>query len=179
MTIPLGITKRSSLNLGWGKCSVWLVDQWVPPSLCAYVCLSFDSTLRALIWLSLLHVQLLCSFEAWTYWLYCLILLIVLTYWLSLLYDYFAHSDSYIIIVHWLYWHVDYIDCFSYLLMPSGFSCCIIILLSLTCIFSFLCILFILVWLILFIVYYLIYLNILFILVIYLSCLSYSCLACV
>ena len=127
MATPLGITKRSSLNLGWGKCGVWLVDQWVPLSLCAYVCLSFDSTLRALIWLSLLHVQLLCSFEAWTYWLYCLILLIVLTYWLSLLYDYFAHSDSYIIIVAYLTHHdiliffaIYYLDnlwaCYSFLL---------------------------------------------------------------
>ena len=51
-------------------------------------------------------------------------------------------------------------------------SCCMIILLSLTCIFSFLYILFILTWLILFIVYYLVYLNILFIFVIYLFCLS-------
>ena len=51
-------------------------------------------------------------------------------------------------------------------------SCCMIILLSLTCMFSFLSISFVLAWLILFIVYYLVYLNILFILVIYLSCLS-------
>ena len=84
-----------------------------------------------------------------------------------------------VIIVHWRCSHVDYIDWFSYILLHSDSSCCMIILLSLTCIFSFFYISFILVWLILYIVYYLVYLNILFILVIYLSWLSYSCLACV
>ena len=69
--------------------------------------------------------------------------------------------------------HVDYIDWFSYLLLHSDSSYCIIILFSFICIFSFLYISFILTGLILFIVYYLVYLNILFILVIYLSCLSY------
>ena len=48
MVTPLGITRGSSLNLGWGKCGIWVVDQWVPTSLCAFVCLTVDYTLRDL-----------------------------------------------------------------------------------------------------------------------------------
>ena len=62
-----------------------------------------------LISLSLMHVWLLYSFEAWTYWLYWLILLFILTYWLSLLYDYSAHLDMYILVVAYLIHH-DMID---------------------------------------------------------------------
>ena len=32
-----GNIRGSSLNLGWSKCGIWLVDQWVPTSVC--VCL--------------------------------------------------------------------------------------------------------------------------------------------
>ena len=47
--------------------------------------------------------------------------------------------DAYlVIIVHWRCSHVNYINWFSYLLLHSDSSCCMIILLSLTCIFSFL-----------------------------------------
>ena len=76
-------------------------------------------------------------------------------------FDMFIRDACLVIIVHWRCSHVDYIDWFSYLLLHSGSSCCMIILLSLTCIFSFLYISFILAWLILFIVYYLVCLNIL------------------
>ena len=79
-------------------------------------------------------------------------------------FDIFICDACLVIIVHWRCSHVDYIDWFSYLRLHSDSSCCMIILLSLICIFSFLYILFILVWLILFIVHYLVYLNILFIL---------------
>ena len=48
MATSLGITRGSSLNISWGKCGVWLVDQWVPTSLCAFVCLTINYTLRAL-----------------------------------------------------------------------------------------------------------------------------------
>ena len=48
MATPLGIIRGSSLNLRWSKCGVWLVDQWVPTSLCVCVCLTIDCTLRAL-----------------------------------------------------------------------------------------------------------------------------------
>ena len=48
MATPLGTTRGSNLNLRWSKCGVWLVDQWVPISLWASVCLTFDCTLRAL-----------------------------------------------------------------------------------------------------------------------------------
>ena len=48
MVTPLGITRGSSLNKSWGKCSIWLVDQWVPTSLCAFVCLTIYHTLKAL-----------------------------------------------------------------------------------------------------------------------------------
>ena len=68
----------------------------------------------------------------------------------------FLYVACLVIIVHWLYWHVDYIDWFSYLLLHSDSSYCMIILLSLTCIFSFLYI-FILASLILFVVYCFVY----------------------
>ena len=74
---------------------------------------------------------------------------------------------SFVILTCWLYWLI------LLLALAYDSSCCMIILLSLTCIFSFLYISFILAWSILFSVYYLVYINILFILVIYLSCLSY------
>ena len=48
MATPLGITRGSSLNISWGKCGIWLVDQRVPTSLYTFVCLNFDYTLRAL-----------------------------------------------------------------------------------------------------------------------------------
>ena len=97
MATLLGITRGLSLNLGWDKCDVWLVDQWVPFSLCAFVCLIVDSSLRDLIWLSLMHVWLLCSFEALT---------------------------------------TDYIDWSSCLSSHIVFPCCMITLLTMTCIFS-------------------------------------------
>ena len=46
MATPLGITRESRLNISWGKYGVWLVDQWVPTSLCVFVCLIVDYTLR-------------------------------------------------------------------------------------------------------------------------------------
>ena len=48
MATPLGITRGSSLNMSLGKCGIWLVNQRVPTSLCAFVCLIIDYTLRAL-----------------------------------------------------------------------------------------------------------------------------------
>ena len=48
METLVGITRGLNLNLKWGKCGVWLVDHWVPTSLCAFVCLTVDYTLRVL-----------------------------------------------------------------------------------------------------------------------------------
>ena len=48
MATPLGITIGSSLNISWGKCGVWLVDQWVSTFLCVFVYLTIYHTLRAL-----------------------------------------------------------------------------------------------------------------------------------
>ena len=90
---------------------------------------------------------------------------------------------DWLLITRWELWYVYMwymFGCYVHLLhrlilllvVAYDSSCCMIILLSLTIIFSFLYISFILVWLILSIVYYLVYLNILFILVIYLSYLS-------
>ena len=47
METLLGPFWGSNLNLSWGKCGIWLVDQWVPTSLCVFVCLIVDCTLRA------------------------------------------------------------------------------------------------------------------------------------
>ena len=104
---------RSNLNLSWGKCGVWLVGWWIP-SLCAFLCLSDHSILRALI-------------------------------------GQFSMLDYYIHLGHW---HVDDIDWWSCLSWHIDFALTIIILLTLTCMFTLLYILFVLV-LILSFVYYL------------------------
>ena len=100
------------------------------------------------------------------------LLMFVCIYFVWLTFFFFSLWCMFGCYVHLRCSHVDYIDWFSYLLLHSDSSYCIIILFSFICIFSFLYISFILVWLILSIVYYLVYLNILFILVIYLSYLS-------
>ena len=56
-----------------------------------------------------MHAWLLYSFEALTCWLYWLIFSLILTYWLSLLYDHSAHLDMYILLVAYLI-HLDMID---------------------------------------------------------------------
>ena len=59
MATPLGMFRRLNLNLSWGKCGLWLVNQWIPFSLCVFVWLGIDYTLRALICLSMMHIWLL------------------------------------------------------------------------------------------------------------------------
>ena len=140
MVTPLRKFRGSNLNSSWRKYGVWLVDQWIPLSIC------------------------LCMIGCWLH---------------IESFDMFICYAYLVIIVHWRCSHVDYINWFSYLLLHSDSSCCMIILLSLTCIFSFLYISFILAWLILFILYYLIYLNILFLLVYIPFFYHVSCLACV
>ena len=120
MATPLGMFRGSNLNSSWGKCGVWLVDQWIPLLMC------------------------LCMIRCWLH---------------VESFDMFICDACLVIIVHGRCWHVDYIDWFSYLLLHSDSSYCMIILLSLTCIFSFLYISFILTWLILFVLYYLVYLS--------------------
>ena len=34
MVTPLGIFKGSDLNSNWGECDIWLVDRWIPLSMC-------------------------------------------------------------------------------------------------------------------------------------------------
>ena len=113
MAIPLRMFWGSNLNSSRGKPGIWLVDQWIPLSMCL-------GMIRC--WL---HVE---SFD-----------MFICDAWL-------------VIIVHWRCSYVDYIDWIFYLLLHSDSSCCMIILLSLTCIFSFLYISFILAWSILFFV---------------------------
>ena len=94
MMTALGITKGLSLNLGWDKCDVWLVDQWVLLSLCAFVCLSVNGILRVLIWwLSMFHAWLLYLFEILTCWLYWSSLLHILAWCYSLLYAYYDYLN--------------------------------------------------------------------------------------
>ena len=59
MATPLGMFRRLNLNSSWGKCGIWLVNQWIPFSLCVFVWLGIDYTLRALICLSVMHIWLL------------------------------------------------------------------------------------------------------------------------
>ena len=110
---PLGMFRESNLNLSWGKCGVWLINHWIPLSMC------------------------LCMIGCWLH---------------VESFDMFICVACLVIIVHWRCSHTDYIDWFSYLLLHSDSSCCMIILLSLTFIFLFLYISFILAWLILFVV---------------------------
>ena len=70
MATPLRIFRGSNLNSSWGECGVWLVNQWIPLSMCLV-----DYTLRALICLSVIYVWLLCSFVMLICWLHRLILL--------------------------------------------------------------------------------------------------------
>ena len=69
-----------------------------------------------LISLSLMHVWLLYSLETLACWLYRLIFSFILTYWLSLSYDYFAHLDKLFLILFILTWLilliVYYHDCY-------------------------------------------------------------------
>ena len=70
-----------------------------------------------LISLSLMHVWLLYSLETLACWLYRLIFSFILTYWLSLLYDYSAHLDMLLLILFILTWLilliVYYHDCYG------------------------------------------------------------------
>ena len=103
MTTLLGITRGSSLNISWGKCCVWLVNQWVPTSLCACVCLTIDFTLRALS---------IIIFDAW---------LVIVFVWdidmLIILIDPFDYPHILTLLVVWLLyslWHVHYSYCLSH-----------------------------------------------------------------
>ena len=98
----LGITRRSSLNLRWGKCGIWLVNQWVPTFLCVSVCLNVDYTLRVLD---------IIIFDA------CLVIVFV---WgidmLIILIDPFAYPHILTLLVVWSLcspWHVHYSCCLS------------------------------------------------------------------
>ena len=121
METPLGITRGSSLNLGWGKCGVWLVDQWVPTSLCVFVCLTVDCTLKVL------DIIILDA---------CLVIVFV---WgigmLIILIDHFAYPHILTLLVVWLVcssWLVYsqccssfsslYLDYFCYILSWSSLS---------------------------------------------------------
>ena len=102
MATSLGITRGSSLNISWGKCGVWLVDQWVPTFLCACVCLTIDFTLRAL------GIIILDA---------CLVLVFV---WgigmLIILIDIFAYPHIWTLLVVWSLcspWHVHSSCCLS------------------------------------------------------------------
>ena len=116
MVTPLGITRGSSLNISWGKCGVWLVDQWCLPLIVFLFVWLFITHWKLLISLSLMHAWFLYSFEALACWLYWLIFSLILTYGLSLLYDHSAHLDMYILLVAYLV-HLDMIDSWLYIIM--------------------------------------------------------------
>ena len=122
MVTPLRIDRGSSLNIGWSKCGIWLVDQWVPTSLCACVCLRLlIAHWEVLVSLSFMHAWLLNSFEALACRLYWLIISFFLTHWLFLLYDHSTHLGMYIILIAYLI-HFDMIDSFGCILSWLSWS---------------------------------------------------------
>ena len=101
MVTPLGIIKGSNLNLRWGKCGVWLVDQWVHISLCACVCLTVDYTLRA-FGITILDA---CLVMVFVWGIGMLIILI----------DHFDYPHIFTLLVLWLLcspWHVHSSYCY-------------------------------------------------------------------
>ena len=121
METPLGITRGSSLNFGSGNCGVWLVDQWVPTSLCVFVCLTIDCTLRVLD----IIVLDACLVIVFVWGISMLIILI----------DHFAYPHMLTLLVIWLLrslWLVYsqcclsfsslYLDSFCYILSWSPLS---------------------------------------------------------
>ena len=117
MATPLGIIRGSSLNLRWGKSGVWLVDQWVPTSLCACVCLTVDYTLRPL------GIIILDA---------CLVIVFVWGIGMSIiLIDPFDYPHILILLVVWSLcslWHVHYSCCLSHSLWHDWFIWLYIIL---------------------------------------------------
>ena len=102
MTTRLGITKGSSLNISWGKCGIWLVDQCIHTSLYACVCLIVDCTLRSL-GIIILDAYLVVVF------IWGIDMLIILI-------DHFAFSHILTLLVVWLHcspWHVHSSYCLS------------------------------------------------------------------
>ena len=103
-----------------------------------------------------------CGFWLVNQWIHFFMCICMIGCWLHVQsFDMFICDACLVIIVHWRCFHVEYINWFSYLLLYSNSSCCMIIVFSLTCIFLFLYISFILASLILFVVYYFVCLNIL------------------
>ena len=103
MATLLGITRGSNLNLRWGNCGVWSIDQWVPTSLCASVCLTVDYTLR------ILNIIILDA---------CLVIIFV---WdidmLIILIDHFDYPHILTLLAIWLLcspWHVHSSCCLSH-----------------------------------------------------------------
>ena len=117
MATPPGKIRGSNLSLKLSKYGVWLVDQWVPTSLCARVYLIVDCTLRAL------DIIILDA---------CLVIVFV---WgidmLIILIDPFAYAHILTFLVVWLLcspWHVHYSCCLSRSLWHVWFSWLYIIL---------------------------------------------------
>ena len=105
MATPMGITRGSSLNLGWGKYDVWLVDQWVPISLCLCMldCWSHIESFDMIIIVACLTIVfvwgidiLIISFDP----LVCFQILTLLIMWL-LCSPWLVHSQCFSA------WHVD------------------------------------------------------------------------
>ena len=105
-----GSIRGSNLNLGWSKCGVWLVDQWVPTSLCVCVFLTIEYTLRAL--------GIIIS-DA------CLVIVFVWGFGVSIiLIDPFDYPHVLTLLVVWLLclpWHVHYSCCLSHSLWHDCF----------------------------------------------------------
>ena len=166
MATPLGIARGFNLNVSWGKCGIWLVDQWVPISLCAFVCLTTDCTLRVfyiiildtclvivLIW-DIDMLIMLIDYLAWGD-VAIFLCFIAISVWdidmLIMLIDYFACLSIVTLILPWLFcslhmykltvvyhltWCVDSLACILSWSSLSMLSLSLFILIIITCMWT-------------------------------------------
>ena len=129
------------MNSSWWKCGVWLIDQWIPShgAFVIYLHLLGHVSVDIMIILYILHVP---------YYMLIFVILCVCIYWLKFVYIYFGmivdcritlflHDDCLCLI--------SMFNCDIDMLIIPIDSLAMIILLALTCIFTLLYILFILI----------------------------------
>ena len=137
MATPLGMFRRLNLNSSWGKCGLWLVNQWILFSLCVFVWLGIDYTLRALICLSVMHIWLLLFLRDVHMLIMsidplAMIILLTLTSMFTLLYILFVlicwflfvyYLDPFFSMLSLLYTHLSYLILAQFLCKYNWYTC--------------------------------------------------------
>ena len=108
MTTPLKIFRGSNLNLSWGECGVWLVDQWILLSMCLgmIVCWLHVESFDMFICDACLAIIFIYDIDMLTT---SIDSLACFSIWLFLLYDYLALLHMYILIFVYFV-HIGVID---------------------------------------------------------------------